>query len=122
MEASVHRWDDLLTDNPIPLISRKRVVGTHVMVSMVNLAKGCHVATHSHENEQFAYVVSGRTLFGLGAEGSPERREVVVSGGEVLVLPPNVPHSADALEDTLILDIFSPVSEGTGIDEQGRGH
>ena len=61
-------------------------------------------------------VISGKIRFDLGEQGSPDRREVVLEGGSVLHLPGNLPHSAEALEDTLVYDIFSPVSEGTGID------
>jgi quercetin dioxygenase-like cupin family protein len=66
-------------------------------------------------------IISGRLRFGLGAEGSPERREVTLGPGEVIHLPSNVPHSADALEETVVLDVFAPPSAGTGIDAHGRG-
>jgi quercetin dioxygenase-like cupin family protein len=88
------------------------------MISHVTLQRGCRVPTHSHANEQFSCVLSGRLRFGVGAEGSPGRREVVVGPGEVMHLLPNVPHSADAEEDTVVLDIFSPPSERTGIDRR----
>ncbi|MBI1850572.1 MAG: cupin domain-containing protein [Planctomycetes bacterium] len=97
-------------------LERRRIIGEKMMISRVHLEKGCVVPTHSHENEQFACVVSGRLSFGIGAEGSASRRVVVVENGEVLHLPPNVPHSAEALEDTLVLDLFSPPSQTTGID------
>ncbi|MCC6676050.1 MAG: cupin domain-containing protein [Phycisphaerales bacterium] len=98
------------------LLERRRIIGEKAMLSRVLLKKGCDVPTHSHENEQFACILSGRLRFGIGAEGSPQRREVVVSAGEVLHLPSNVPHSAYAEEETLVLDIFSPPSAATGID------
>ncbi len=112
----VHRWETLTQDNPMPLLSRKRVIGENMMLSHITLAKGCHVPSHSHANEQFAVILSGRLKFGLGAPGTSDYREVTVSAGEVLHLPPNLPHSAHALEDTLALDIFSPPSQKTGID------
>ena len=61
-------------------------------------------------------LVSGKCLFGLGAEGSSDHHTVEVKTGDVLHLPSNVPHSCKALEDTEILDLFSPVSEKTGVD------
>lgn len=111
-----YRWSDLATDRPMEQLERRRIIGEKMMISRVHLEKGCVVPTHSHENEQFACVVSGRLSFGIGAEGSASRRVVVVENGEVLHLPPNVPHSAEALEDTLVLDLFSPPSQTTGID------
>jgi quercetin dioxygenase-like cupin family protein len=115
-EAGVYRWADLKTDTPMALLERRRVIGEQAMISHVVLTKGCAVPTHQHENEQFTCVISGRLRFGLGADGSPHRREVTLTAGEVIHLPANVPHSADALEDTVVLDIFSPPSATTGID------
>lgn len=120
--AQVFRWEGLAADSPMPLLQRRRVMGEKMMVSEVRLHKGCAVPTHSHENEQISCVLSGRLKFGLGAEGSPERREVIVSGGETLLLPSHVPHSAEALEDTVVLDLFSPPSATTGIDRKPQGH
>ncbi len=116
MEPRVIEWSELPIDKPIPLLDRKRINGEQMMIAQVTLYKGCHVETHAHENEQFAWVMSGLVRFGLGAEGSAERRDVTLQGGQILHLPSNVPHSADALEDTVIVDLFSPVTEGTGID------
>ncbi len=111
------RWSELPTDRPMPLIDRQRVVGDAMMISRVHLHRGFRVPTHHHANEQMVVVLSGRCRFGLGAEGSPQRREIEAAGGEVLVLPPNVPHSCEALEDTIIMDLFSPPSEKTGVDK-----
>lgn len=87
------------------------------MVSEVHLHKGFTLASHQHSNEQFVLLVSGKCRFGIGAEGTPDHREMIVSAGQVLVLPPNVPHSCVALEDTRILDLFSPPSATTGVDQ-----
>lgn len=100
----------------MPLIDRRRIIGEHMMVSEVLLHKGFVLASHQHANEQFVVVVSGACHFGVGAEGSADHREMTVRGGQVLVLPPNVPHSCVALEETRILDLFSPPSATTGVD------
>ena len=114
--ATVYRWTDLPKDVPMAQLERRRIIGANVMLSEVLLEKGCAVPTHTHENEQFACVVRGRLLFGVGAEGSTEREDVEVKTGEVLHLPSNVPHSVVALEESLVLDGFSPTSQKTGID------
>ena len=114
--ATRYTWNDLSQDRPMDKLARRRIIGTQMMLSQVHLQKGCHVPTHAHSNEQFGLIVSGKLRFGIGAEGTAERREVDVSAGEVMHLPSNVPHSADALEDTLVIDLFSPPSETTGID------
>ena len=107
----VHTIDELPVDRPMDLIERRRIVGERVMLSHVRLAKGFKVDSHHHENEQLAIVVSGKIVFGLG-DGS----SVTLTAGQVLEIPSNEPHSAEALEDTLILDVFSPPSETTGVD------
>ena len=117
--ATTYRWADLPQDHPMDLLARRRIIGERVMISEVRLQKGCFVPRHDHVNEQIAYVVSGKLRFGIGTAGSPEAREVVVEGGEVLHLPPHLPHSAEAIEDSVVLDIFSPTSEKTGIDREG---
>ncbi len=99
MQAKLYSWDELEADNPIQLLFRKRITGEKMMLAKVTLEKGCRVATHRHENEQFACVISGRALFGIGEEGSADFRKVEVKAGEVLHLPSNVYHSVDALEE-----------------------
>jgi quercetin dioxygenase-like cupin family protein len=110
-EAVHYRWEDLKRDRPMDKLWRRRVIGDQAMISQVFLEKGCHVPMHAHANEQFACTISGRLRFTLSGG-----REVIVGAGEVLHLPAHVPHAAEALEDTLVLDIFSPPSTTTGID------
>ena len=117
LHVTRYRWDDLEIDRPIALLTRKRIIGEQMMISQVHLEKGFAVASHAHENEQFACVVSGRIRFGIGDENSSDYEQVELVAGEVLHLPSNVIHSAEAVEDTVILDLFSPPSEKTGIDQ-----
>ena len=117
LASAVHlRWNDLPQDFPMPLIARRRIIGSQVMISQVTLRKGFKVQSHHHANEQIAVVLTGEMRFGVGAEGTPTHREMFVTAGEVLHLPSNVPHSAEALVDSVLLDIFSPPSEKTGVD------
>jgi quercetin dioxygenase-like cupin family protein len=100
----------------MPLLTRRRVIGRQAMISQVRLKRGCKVPTHQHPNEQFACILEGSLRFGIGEEGRAERFELVALAGDIVTLPSNVPHSAEALEDTLVLDVFSPPSATTGID------
>ncbi len=120
--AMKYRWDDLPKDQPMAMLARRRIIGEQMMISQVFLQKGCKVPTHAHENEQFACIISGELKFGIGAEGSAERYEVNVKAGEVIHLPSNIPHSADAVVDTVVLDLFSPPSATTGIDRAKGTH
>lgn len=118
--AKKHSWNEVTVDRPMDKIERRRVIGERMMISRVHLAKGFIVPSHQHENEQFAVVLSGKMRFGLGREGTSEHEQMIVSGGEVLWLPSGLPHSAEAIEDTIILDLFSPPSEKTGVDVHNR--
>lgn len=114
-EPRVLTWSELPVDRPMPLIERQRVVGSHVMISRVELAPGFVVPTHRHHNEQMVCVLSGRAAFVLD-EGTAQESRVTLASGQVLHLPPHVPHGCTALEPTVILDVFSPPSEKTGVD------
>ena len=89
-------------------ISRRLVTGQDMMLAHVYLAKGAVVPKHQHMNEQITYVLEGVLRFWIGDEGG----EVIDIGpGEVLHIPSNVWHKAEALEDTLDVDIFDPPRE-----------
>ena len=100
-----YRWDDMPKERVTDLLERRLITADRMMLAHVYLEKGCIVPQHSHENEQLTYILSGALRFWIGDDGS---EEVVVSAGEVLVIPSNVVHKAEALEDTLDVDIFSP--------------
>jgi quercetin dioxygenase-like cupin family protein len=106
-ESTLTRWSDIPVEPLNPLIGRQFIVGTGTMVARVLLAKGGHVPLHSHVNEQITYILSGVLKFFMH-EGDTSPREVIVHAGEVLCIPPSVPHEAFALEDTVDLDIFNP--------------
>ena len=117
MDATACSWDKAQFDQPIDLLDRRRIYGERMMLANVTLHKGCRVASHFHESEQLACVMSGRVRWGIGAEGSADYREFEMGGGEVMVLPSNVPHSVLALEETHIIDVLSPPA-AMGIDNQ----
>ena len=100
-----YRWSDLPKEEVNPQLSRRLISGERLMLTNVYLDKGCIVPKHSHENEQLTWIVEGVLRFWLGED---ESEVVDVSAGEVLHIPSNVPHKAEALETTLDVDIFSP--------------
>jgi quercetin dioxygenase-like cupin family protein len=72
------------------------------MLARVLLKKGCVVPEHSHPNEQITFILEGALKFWI------DGKEIVVKSGEVLTIPPGMPHKAEALEDTVDFDIFDP--------------
>ncbi len=113
---SVHHLAQLPRDTPMPLLERRRLIGDKAMISHVTLRKGCVVPLHTHENEQFSVMLSGRLRF-VFEGGLPP---VTLGPAEVIHLPSNLPHGAEALEETVVLDVFSPPSATTGIDRPNR--
>ena len=106
MTASTHhRWKDIPPEQLNPLTARQFVVGTSTMLARLTLKTGAHVPLHHHRHEQISHVVEGALLFRI------EQREVTVRAGEILCIPPHVPHEVVALEDSVALDIFNPPRE-----------
>jgi quercetin dioxygenase-like cupin family protein len=103
--ATRHPWDSIELEQLNSQITRKLITGSNVMLARLTLEEGAFVPSHDHHNEQISVILNGSLKFLLGEDQS---EEVVVRAGEVLTIPPNLPHSALALEDTLVLDIFSP--------------
>ncbi len=96
------RFEDMPVEHLNPLIDRQFVSGKQAMLARLVLRTGCLVPMHSHENEQITYILEGALQFIVGG------KEVVVRAGGVLVIPAHMPHSAEALEDTVDLDVFCP--------------
>jgi len=95
-------WHTIPLEDLNPLLQRQFVVGQNIMLARVLLKKGCIVPEHSHHNEQLTYIVEGALKFWI------DGKEITVHAGEVLCIPSNMPHKAEALEDTVDLDIFNP--------------
>ena len=98
-------WNDMPKERVTNRIDRRIVAGESTMVAHVYLQKGAIVPEHSHHNEQLTYVLKGKLRFWVGDDLS---QVFDVGEGEVLRLPSHVPHRAEALEETLDVDIFSP--------------
>jgi len=98
-------WHTIPLEDLNPLLQRQFVVGQEIMLARVLLKKGCVVPLHSHENEQITYILEGGLRFWIGED---EAQVIDVMAGEVLHIPSLVQHKAEALEDTLDVDIFSP--------------
>ena len=104
-DVTWYRWADMEKEKVSDLLERRLITCERMMIAHVYLKKGAIVPKHSHENEQITYILEGALRFRIGEDGSDE---LIVSAGEVLTIPSNVPHMAEALEDTLDVDIFNP--------------
>ena len=104
-KTTLYRWDEMPKEQVTDRLDRRLITGEQMMLAHVYMKKGCVVPRHSHHNEQITYILEGALRFWIGADGE---EEIVVRAGEVLHIPSNVLHKAEALEDTLDVDIFSP--------------
>jgi quercetin dioxygenase-like cupin family protein len=102
---ALHSWDKIPKEQMNPLLARQAIHGQTMTVARIELNKGCFVPEHSHANEQISMIEKGRLKFVLAG------KEIVVAEGEALQIPPHVPHSAEALEDSVAVDLFSPPRE-----------
>jgi quercetin dioxygenase-like cupin family protein len=100
-----YTWDEMDKEILSPTIARRIISGEKAMVAQVFLAKGAVVPEHQHESEQITYILQGALLFEI------DGKEILVGKGQVLRIPSWKPHKATALEETLDLDIFSPIRE-----------
>ena len=100
-----YRWEEIPKEVLSPLLARRVISGERVMLAHVYLERGAIVPKHAHENEQLTYLLEGSMRFWFGEDGA----EVVeIRAGEVLHIPSNVAHRAQALERSLDVDIFCP--------------
>jgi quercetin dioxygenase-like cupin family protein len=100
-----YRWSDVPEEQMNPSTRRRYVTADRVTVARFELAGGGVVPAHAHENEQVTCVLSGALRFRFAD------REVVVRAGEVLQIPSWAEHAVDVLEDTVAMDVFSPVRQ-----------
>jgi quercetin dioxygenase-like cupin family protein len=100
-----YQWAGIPVESMSTLISRQVIHTETITIARLILRQGAIVPLHAHINEQISTIDSGSLHFVV------DGREIVVKAGESLVIPPNVPHSAEAREDCTATDVFSPVRE-----------
>ena len=98
----LYNWKQLPAEQMNAMIVRKVIHTGQMTIARLNISKDAVVPEHSHMNEQVANVERGALLFHIGGV------DQVVRAGESLVIPPNVPHGVVALEDTVVIDVFTP--------------
>jgi quercetin dioxygenase-like cupin family protein len=96
-------WENVKKEVLNDKLARKVISGEKITMAQIFLAKDAVVPLHHHEQEQFSSVMTGALRFEL------EGKEMVLRAGEVLLIPSNVPHRVVALEDSMALDVFSPI-------------
>ena len=83
----------------------KLIHGNKISWAFWTVEKGAEVPEHHHHHEQIMHVVKGEFEFTLGTKTK------VYKAGDVVVIPPNTPHSGKAITSCELMDVFSPVRE-----------
>jgi|1185.fasta_scaffold1057053_1 quercetin dioxygenase-like cupin family protein len=102
MEAKEVRWDQIPAEQLAPLLSRRYISIETMTAAQFQLKRGCSVPRHQHENEQLSFVLTGALKY------ISDAGEHVVTAGGFFIIPANVPHAAEAVEDCVVLDVFAP--------------
>lgn len=100
-----YKWDTVAVEQLSDNIKRRMIVGTKEMLVRWEFNKGALAARHSHPHEQIVLMVHGRLRLIVGDV------ETILERDDIVVIPPDTPHEAQALEDTVVIDIFSPPRE-----------
>jgi quercetin dioxygenase-like cupin family protein len=101
----LHRWSEIPVEVLNPRLSRQAVHCDRITLARLSLKKGAIVPRHEHENEQITTLESGRLRFIF------DDKEVIVEAGDSLQIPSHAPHSVEALDDSVALDLFAPTRE-----------
>jgi quercetin dioxygenase-like cupin family protein len=97
-----YTWETVAVEQLTDNIKRRMIVGTNEMLVRWEFTKGAVAERHSHPHEQIVVMVHGRLRLIVG------ETEMIMGSDDIVVIPPNTPHEAQALEDTVVIDIFSP--------------
>jgi quercetin dioxygenase-like cupin family protein len=100
-----HRWAEVPNEQITDTVARRFITGDSVTIGRFELKKGGIVPSHAHVNEQVSMVMSGVIRFLVGG------RETIVKAGELIQIPPNVPHEIEVIEDAVAIDVFSPIRQ-----------
>jgi quercetin dioxygenase-like cupin family protein len=92
--ATYFRWTDVPEEQVNADLTRRLISGDRVMIASVELRRGCIVPKHAHVHEQVSYVLDGHLRLIVGDDGGASYD---VRAGEVVLLPSNVPHAAEAM-------------------------
>ncbi|AKQ47498.1 hypothetical protein TH63_04915 [Rufibacter radiotolerans] len=98
-------WEAVHTEELTDLLKRQVLFGEKTTLARFQGKDGAEVERHQHVNEENTWVLSGTLKYVF------DDREVVVRTGEIILVPPDVPHSVILLEDTDFVTLFSPGRE-----------
>lgn len=100
-----YNWASIEKEQLNPLFLRQVIHGDKITLARIRLGQGCIVPEHAHANEQITVLVEGKLRFHINGG------ELTLEPGDILHIPSHAPHAVEALEDSVAMDVFSPVRE-----------
>jgi quercetin dioxygenase-like cupin family protein len=100
-----YNWNQVPAVELSPGLTRQMIHTPRMTILRVSFKKGVATPAHQHIHEQVTMLTSGAMRFDLA--GVP----VLLNPGDLLPIPSNVPHGAEALEDSVLIDVFTPPRE-----------
>lgn len=89
--------------NALPgVVRRQAAVGEGAQLMEFKLSRGAVIPWHHHPNEQIGMVISGRMVMKIAKDTR------TLDPGDGYAIPPGVEHSVEVLEDSVVIDVFSP--------------
>ena len=107
-QANFYRWQDLESEQPSPKVARRVIMADRVTLARFDLEAGALIARHAHGHEQLTYIEAGRLRLWLGEDDAQVHE---LAAGDVLHIPSQLPHRAEAIEATRATDVFCPRRE-----------
>ncbi len=104
-EATFYDLSKMKKEKMTSMVTRRMIVGTNEMLGVLYAKKGAVAVRHKHVSEQITMILKGVEKITVND------RPFIVREGQVLVIPPNVEHSGEALEDVIEMNCFSPLRE-----------
>jgi len=99
------KWDEIPAERLNDKFVRKLAWDGKIMIGLTLVEQGYVVPLHSHDNEQITFVTSGKWRFTIDGKVTD------VGPNEMISIPANVPHTAEAVETLVAYDIFTPPRE-----------
>jgi quercetin dioxygenase-like cupin family protein len=97
------RGADRRFDEILPGVQQKTLAVTSgLMLCEARMQKGSKVPSHRHPHEQISYVVAGRVRVRIDGQ------EATMQAGDCYAIDGNREHEIEMLEDTVVVDVFSP--------------
>ena len=100
-----YNWDGIPEVELSPGLTRQMIHTPRMTILRVRFKKGVASPAHRHVHEQVIMLDSGAMRFDLAGE------KIVLRPGDLLPIPSNLPHGAEALEDSVLIDVFTPPRE-----------